>query len=90
MADVSRTSVSVSRKKLRIGQAKLHNHHNLAWWEEHGGGRMLVIRKGATPAFPGQKGFIGASMGEDAVIVEGVDTPWRPTRSIQPCTARGG
>jgi tRNA-splicing ligase RtcB len=35
---------------------------------------MLVIRKGATPAFPGQKGFIGGSMGDDAVIVEGVDS----------------
>lgn len=35
---------------------------------------MLVIRKGATPAFPGQEGFIGGSMGEDAVIVEGVDS----------------
>ena len=37
--------------------------------------KMLVIRKGATPAFPGQKGFIGGSMGDDAVIVEGVDSP---------------
>jgi tRNA-splicing ligase RtcB (3'-phosphate/5'-hydroxy nucleic acid ligase) len=30
-----------------------------------------VVRKGATPAFPGQKGFIGGSMGDDAVIVQG-------------------
>jgi tRNA-splicing ligase RtcB len=29
------------------------------------------VRKGATPAFPGQKGFIGGSMGDDAVIVRG-------------------
>jgi tRNA-splicing ligase RtcB len=57
------------------GVQRIHNHHNFAWWENHGGERMLVIRKGATPAFPGQKGFIGASMGEDAVIVEGVETP---------------
>ena len=31
-----------------------------------------VVRKGATPAFPGQKGFIGGSMGDISVIVEGV------------------
>lgn len=54
---------------------RVHNHHNFAWWEEHDGKKMLVIRKGATPAFPGQKGFIGGSMGDDAVIVEGIDSP---------------
>jgi tRNA-splicing ligase RtcB (3'-phosphate/5'-hydroxy nucleic acid ligase) len=53
----------------------VHNHHNYAWWETHNGRKMLVTRKGATPAFPGQQGFIGASMGEDAVIVEGIDSP---------------
>ena len=54
---------------------RVHNHHNFAWWEQHDGKKMLVIRKGATPAFPGQKGFVGGSMGDDAVIVEGVDSP---------------
>lgn len=57
----------------------VHNHHNFAWkeqqwvsdedgnrWEE-----LVVIRKGATPAFPGQRGFIGGSMGDNAVIVSG-------------------
>jgi len=34
----------------------------------------IVVRKGATPAFPGQRGFVGGSMGDDAVIVEGVDS----------------
>ena len=53
----------------------IHNHHNFAWWEEHGGERWLVVRKGATPAFPGQQGFVGGSMGDDAVIVEGVASP---------------
>ena len=53
---------------------RVHNHHNFAWWERHDGKKMLVIRKGATPAFPGQKGFIGGSMGDDAVIVEGIDS----------------
>jgi tRNA-splicing ligase RtcB len=52
----------------------VHNHHNFAWRETHGGEEWLVTRKGATPAFPGQQGFIGGSMGDDAVIVEGVDS----------------
>ena len=49
----------------------VHNHHNFAWRETHGGEDVIVVRKGATPAFPGQKGFIGGSMGDDAVIVRG-------------------
>ena len=55
----------------------VHNHHNYAWRETHtvnGTPRDLwVVRKGATPAFPGQRGFVGGSMGDDAVILEGVD-----------------
>ena len=50
----------------------VHNHHNFAWKELHHGEELVVIRKGATPAFPGQKGFVGGSMGDDAVIVRGV------------------
>jgi tRNA-splicing ligase RtcB len=49
----------------------VHNHHNFAWKEVHGDEELVVVRKGATPAFPGQKGFIGGSMGDDAVIVQG-------------------
>src|SRR5690242_13972136 len=49
----------------------VHNHHNFAWRETHNGEEVIVVRKGATPAFPGQKGFIGGSMGDDAVIVQG-------------------
>src|SRR3954468_23760428 len=54
---------------------EVHNHHNFAWAEEHDGERYWVVRKGATPAFPGQRGFIGGSMGDDAVIIEGIDSP---------------
>lgn len=53
---------------------EIHNHHNYAWKENHNGEDVYVIRKGATPAFPGQRGFIGGSMGDEAVIVEGVDS----------------
>src|SRR5882672_9795894 len=61
----------------------VHNHHNFAWLEEHGGEQLYVIRKGATPAFPGQKGFVGGSMGDNAVILQGA-TPADPaTRELQ-------
>ena len=33
-----------------------------------------VIRKGCTPARPGQEGFVGGSMGDDSVILEGVES----------------
>lgn len=55
-------------------EEEVHNHHNFAWREEHFGEHFWVVRKGATPAFPGQKGFVGGSMGDDAVILEGVDS----------------
>jgi tRNA-splicing ligase RtcB (3'-phosphate/5'-hydroxy nucleic acid ligase) len=69
----------VARKVIRLlGGAEVelvHNHHNFAWREEHDGEQLIVVRKGATPAFPGQKGFIGGSMGDDAVIVQGTPAP---------------
>lgn len=49
----------------------VHNHHNFAWKEIHDGELLWVVRKGATPAFPGQKGFVGGSMGDISVILEG-------------------
>jgi tRNA-splicing ligase RtcB len=54
---------------------EVHNHHNFAWEEEHGGELLWVVRKGATPAFPGQRGFVGGTMGENSVILQGVDDP---------------
>ena len=65
----------VARKVVSILGANevdlVHNHHNFAWKEMHDGRELIVVRKGATPAFPGQRGFIGGSMGDDAVIVQG-------------------
>jgi tRNA-splicing ligase RtcB (3'-phosphate/5'-hydroxy nucleic acid ligase) len=49
---------------------RVHNHHNFAW-QENG---LWVVRKGATPAFPGQRGFVGGSMGDIAVIIEGIES----------------
>jgi tRNA-splicing ligase RtcB len=68
----------IERVRKIIGGAvtdMLHNHHNYAWRERHGDRDLWVVRKGATPAFPGQRGFVGGSMGDDAVIIEGVDSP---------------
>jgi len=67
----------VARKVVSILGANevdlVHNHHNFAWKEVHAGEELIVVRKGATPAFPGQRGFIGGSMGDDAVIVRGTE-----------------
>lgn len=67
----------VERVRAIVGGSVLdsvHNHHNYAWREQHNGKDVWVVRKGATPAFPGQRGFVGGSMGDDAVIVEGVES----------------
>lgn len=50
---------------------EVHNHHNFAWEEEHFGNTVWVVRKGCTPAFPGQFGFVGATMGDESVILCG-------------------
>jgi tRNA-splicing ligase RtcB len=61
----------------------VHNHHNFAWREEHDGRSLVVVRKGATPAFPGQRGFVGGSMGDDAVIIVGTDDADPGTAAMQ-------
>src|SRR5207245_1686332 len=53
---------------------EVHNHHNFAFRERHFGQDVWIVRKGCTPAFPGQRGFVGASMGEASVVLEGEDT----------------
>jgi tRNA-splicing ligase RtcB len=52
----------------------VHNHHNFAWREQHFGREYWVIRKGCTPARSGQQGFVGGSMGDESVILEGVES----------------
>ncbi|WP_205699037.1 RtcB family protein [Conexibacter sp. SYSU D00693] len=54
---------------------EVHNHHNFAWRERHHGTDVWVVRKGCTPAFPGQEGFVGATMGEPSVVLRGTDDP---------------
>lgn len=55
-------------------EEEVHNNHNDAQKETHFGEALWIVRKGATPAFPGQRGFVGASMGERSVIIEGVES----------------
>ena len=56
---------------------EVHNHHNFAWREEHEGEEWWVVRKGCTPAFPGQEGFVGSTMAEESVILEGTESAER-------------
>jgi tRNA-splicing ligase RtcB len=63
-------------KILRAGIVdECHNHHNFAWKERHFDKDLWVVRKGATPAFHGQRGFVGGSMGDVSVILEGIESP---------------
>jgi tRNA-splicing ligase RtcB len=50
----------------------VENHHNFAWEEEHQGERLIVHRKGATPAGEGVLGIIPGSMASPAYVVRGL------------------
>jgi len=54
---------------------EVHNNHNDAWEENHFGEDLIVVRKGATPAFQGQYGFVGGNMCDTSFIIRGVETP---------------
>jgi len=56
------------------GTFEVHNNHNLAWKQNVAGEDCWVVRKGATPAAPGEMGFVGGSMGDVCVVVEGVQS----------------
>jgi tRNA-splicing ligase RtcB len=51
--------------------ADVENHHNFAWEEEHFGEKLIVHRKGATPAHGGVLGIVPGSMASPAYIVRG-------------------
>jgi len=54
-------------------QALTHveNHHNFAWEEECLGEKVIVHRKGATPAGKGVQGIVPGSMGSPGFVVRG-------------------
>ena len=53
----------------------IENHHNFAWIEQHQGRRMVVHRKGATPAGEGVIGIIPGSMATPGYVVRGKGHP---------------
>jgi tRNA-splicing ligase RtcB len=57
-------------------------HHNFGFKETHFGEELVVVRKGATPAFPGQRCFVGGSMGDCAVILQGASP--KPITGLRP------
>ena len=83
----------VARKVVSIlggtEQELIHNHHNFAWKEQHGGEELVVVRKGATPAYPGQRGFVGGSMGDNSVILEGAAADSDAQRAAMYSTVHG-
>lgn len=58
---------------------EVENHHNFAWEEMPGGKfgteKLIIHRKGATPAGPGVLGIIPGSMATPAYLVEGTSSP---------------
>ena len=53
----------------------IENHHNFAWKETHDGERVIVHRKGATPAAKDVIGIIPGSMAAPGYIVRGLGNP---------------
>jgi len=51
--------------------SSVENHHNFAWLEEHDERRVVVHRKGATPAGEGVLAVIPGSMATPAYVVRG-------------------
>jgi len=51
---------------------RINCHHNFAKIENHGGGNVLVTRKGAIEAREGMRGLIPGSMGDSSYIVTGL------------------
>ncbi len=50
----------------------VENHHNFAWEEEHNGQKLVVHRKGATPAGKDVLGVIPGTMADKGYIVIGL------------------
>jgi tRNA-splicing ligase RtcB len=57
----------------QLGTVGSGNHYVSVMEDE--GGRIWVVRKGCKPARPGREVFVGGSMGDESVILEGVAGP---------------
>ncbi len=62
------------------------NSHNMAWEEEHDNRKLIVHRKGATPAAKGQLGIIPGSMSSPTYLVVGRGEP----ESLKSCSHGAG
>ncbi|GAA5437460.1 RtcB family protein [Deinococcus aquaticus] len=51
---------------------QISNSHNLAWKQTVNGQELIVHRKGATPAAPGQLGLIPGSMADPGFVIRGL------------------
>jgi len=54
---------------------QIENHHNFAWLEHHNNEKLVVHRKGATPAGNGVLGIICGTMVDKSYIVAGKGNP---------------
>jgi tRNA-splicing ligase RtcB len=71
--------------------ASIENHHNFAWKEILQGKKVIVHRKGATPAGKGVKGIIPGSMTMPAYLVRGRGNPcslYSASHGAGRCTSR--
>ena len=64
----------------------VENHHNFAWLEEHDGKKVIVHRKGATPAGYGVQGIIPGSMASSGFVVQGLGNE----KSLASCSHGAG
>ena len=62
-----------ARDPRRDAADEVHNHHNFAWREEHLAA-ATGYPQGLHAGSPGQQGFVGGSMGDPSVILEGVES----------------
>jgi tRNA-splicing ligase RtcB len=61
--------------RFAVGELAVNCHHNYVQREEHLGEQLLITRKGAVRAGPGELGIIPGSMGARSFIVRGKGNP---------------
>ena len=65
----------ITPKPLTVDEEAVNCHHNYVQREQHFDHNVLVTRKGAVAAWPGQMGIIPGSMGARSYIVRGKGEP---------------
>ncbi|RYZ91337.1 MAG: RtcB family protein [Proteobacteria bacterium] len=66
---------TLNKKKPQMFDEVIDCHHNYVAEEVHFGEKVLVTRKGAVKAGPGDKGIIPGSMGARSFLVKGLGNP---------------